>query len=186
MGASWTTRPRFKAHRGQIAPTAKAMYRELLEAFAAEDKTTIKKLCTPAFAEKFIYAIDRRKKTERVNWQLVKYKQPLIYPKLMSHMIATPNPRDKTNMIEQAVVAISSLQRMSKSKKPNGELIAGSEKKQDSLEYVVLWRNIKSTTWEKSAWSIWGTTEPTTLDSIAEAARHWEKERAKMAGWKSD
>ena len=187
MGQSWTSRPQFKARKSQIAPTAKTMYRELLEAFAAEDRTTIKKLCTPAFAEKFIHAIERRKNNERVHWELVKYNQPLVYPRLLSHLIANPNPKDKTTMLEQAVVAISSTQRVYKTKKSAvGEIIPGSLKEQDTVEYIVMWRHLNAVTWAKSSWIIWGTTGPTRPEDIVEQAKDLDKQRTKLAGWKTD
>jgi len=186
MGKKWTTRPRLKLHRGQIAPTAKIMYRELLEAFAAGDKATIRKLCTPAYADKFLVAIERRRPDERLHFEVVKDSSSLFYPRLSSHMIGDGSFYEKGTLLEQAVVAISMTQKVWKTKAKTGETIPGSEKVQDRVEYVVMWRDIKTGTYTRSPWRIWGTTAPTSLETMRERAKFWEKQQAKMAGWKTD
>lgn len=180
---NWTTRPKWKARRGKIGPTAKAMYREMLEAFAAGDKITLNKICLGEFAKKLCAAIDRRDPKERVLFEVVKYNKGLFYPKLMSHQIHEVNPFDKTLMTEQAVVAISSTQQASKVSAITGETIPGSLKLQDKMEYVVLSRQANQKTFETTPWRIWGTTSATTMEAYLQEKAVIDKEQAKRAGW---
>lgn len=178
----WKTRPRYKARLTAIPPTAKIMYRELLEAFAAGDKATVRKVCTPHYAGQYINAIDKRKKSEALRWELVKYNGS---PKLKSYLIMPMNPQDRDLMTEQAVVAISSTQRMSKVNNTSGQVIPGSEKEQDGTEYVVLKREYNKSEWMPiGEWQIWGTTEPTTLKKIKDDMDMIQQRQLEMAGWK--
>lgn len=180
---NWTTRPKWKARRGKIAPTAKAIYREMLEAFAVGDKVTINKICLTEFSKKLCAAIDRRDPKERVRFEVVKYNKPLFFPKLLSHQIHQVNPYDKVMVTEQAVVAISSTQQASKYNAVTGETVPGTLKLQDKVEYVVLSRQANQKTFESSPWRIWGTTSATTLESYLEEKAVIDKEQARRAGW---
>ncbi|CAH0019273.1 unnamed protein product [Clonostachys rhizophaga] len=180
---SWTTRPRWKAQRGKIPPTAKAMYREMLEAFASGDKRALEKLCTPFFAEKMSGAIDRRPRDERIHFEVVKYNKPLFYPRLSSYMISQYNPKDRVNVQEQAIVAIASTQKMHKYSARTGETVPGSVKVQDKVEYVVLMRMLNTQTYERTPWKLWGTAKTTSLESFREEQAAIEKEQTRRAGW---
>lgn len=183
---NWTTRPKWKARRGKIAPTAKAMYREVLEAFAAGDKKTIERLCVPDFAKKLINAIERRSNKETVSFELVKYTKPMFYPRLMSHQIHQINPMDKTTATEQAVVAISSQQQASRHDAKTGEIVPGSLRIQDKIEYVVLSRATSETTFTAEPWRVWGTTVGTTLETHLMEKDAVEKEQIQRAGWNKE
>ncbi|VUC37165.1 unnamed protein product [Clonostachys rosea] len=179
----WTTRPKWKAQRGKIPPTAKAMYREMLEAFANGDKLALEKLCTPFFAEKMSGAIDRRPRDERIHFEVVKYNKSLFYPRLSSYMISQYNPKDRINVQEQAIVAIASTQKMYKYSARTGETVPGSVKVQDKIEYVVLMRILNTQTYERGDWKIWGTAKTTSLDAFREEQAAIEKEQTRRAGW---
>ncbi|OPB38547.1 hypothetical protein A0O28_0016530 [Trichoderma guizhouense] len=181
---NWTTRPQWKARRGKIAPTAKALYQEVLEAFAAGDKATLERICVNDFAKKLIAAIDRRNPRERVHFEVTKYNSSLFYPKRIAHQIHQINMYDKNLMTEQAVVAISSTQQVSRYDASTGETIPGSVKIQDKVEYVVLSRQVNAVTFESDAWRVWGTTSPTTLEAYLEEKEAIDKEQARRAGWK--
>lgn len=180
---NWTTRPKWKARRGKIAPTAKIMYREMLEAFAAGDKKTIQKVCLPSFAKKLNAAIDRRSPRETVRFEIVKYTKPMSYPRLMSHQIHQINPYEKNSSTEQAVVAISSQQQASRHDASTGEIVPGTLRIQDKIEYVVLTRQASEKTFTSEPWRIWGTTTATTLESHIHEQAVIEKEQVKRAGW---
>ncbi|KAH6992632.1 hypothetical protein EDB82DRAFT_574321 [Fusarium venenatum] len=180
----WTTRPKWKIGRGKIAPTAKNMYMEMLGAFAAGDKSTINNLCLGQFGKKLTAAIDRRNAGERVTFELLKLNKSLFYPRVVAHQVHNINPHDKDNCTEQAVIAISSTQRVAKYKKPSGQLIPGSTKVQDKLEYVVLSRQVSEKTFQATPWRIWGTVPATTLESYQEEQDWIMREQAQRAGWK--
>lgn len=179
----WTTRPKWKAKRASIAPTAKAMYREMLEAFAAGDRATLQKVCLGEFAKKLVAAVDRRNDRERVLFQVVRYNKPLFYPRLVSHQVHQVNPFDKVLVTEQAVVAINSTQQASRQNVATGETVPGSLKIQDKIEYVVLTRQANQNTFETGPWRIWGTTSATTLAGYLEEKAVIDREQARRAGW---
>ncbi len=181
---NWTTRPKWKARRGKIPPTAKAMYREMLEAFAAGDQDAVARLCLPDFAKKLNSAIERRDPRQQVTFELVKYTGGLFYPRLMSHQIHQVNPQDKTLVTEQAVVGISSRQQVSRTDSATGGIIPGSLRIQDKVEYVVLSRQASTKTFVAEPWRIWGTTSATTVEAYLEEQSVIDKEQAKRAGWK--
>lgn len=180
---NWKTRPRFKARLSRIPPTAKTMYRELLEAFAAGDKETVRKLCTPHLAGQYTKAIDKRRATEGVRWELVKYSGS---PRLKSYMIIPMNQHDKDTMTEQAVVSVTSTQRMSRTNRNMKDaVVPGSEKEQTGTEYVVLKRDYSKAEWRPlGEWQIWGTTEPTTLKKIQDDMKEIQERQMELAGWK--
>ena len=179
---NWKTRPQFKARLSKIPPTAKIMYRELLEAFAAGDKETIKKVCTPHLASQYNNAIDKRSRGVGVRWELVKYSGS---PKLKSYMIIPMNSKNNEVLTEQAVVAISSTQRSSKWNTALNQPVPGSERERDGVEYVVLKREYSKALWRPTTdWQIWGTTEPTTLKAIRDDMEMIKQRQIEMAGWK--
>lgn len=180
---TWTKRPKWKARRGKIAPTAKIMYREMLEAFAAGDKQAIARLCVGDFAKKLIAAIDRRSPKESVRFELVKYTKPMFYPRLMSHQMHNINPLDKTSTTEQAVIAIASQQQASRHNAATGEIVPGSLRVQDKIEYVVVTRQTSEEDFTSGPWKIWGTTVATTLEAHMHEKAVIEKEQIRRAGW---
>lgn len=180
---NWTTWPKWKASRGKIAPTAKAMYTEVLTAFAEGDKATINNLCLGNFAKKLSAAIDRRNPNERTTFEVVSYNKGIFYPRVVAHQVHNINPHDPENATEQAIVAISSTQRVSKYNKSTGELIPGSTKVQQKVEHVVLSRLVNEKTFQSQSWRIWGTVPATTMKSYQEEQDWIMKEQAKRAGW---
>ncbi|KAG6148524.1 hypothetical protein E4U23_006812 [Claviceps purpurea] len=180
---TYSSRPRYQARRGKIAGTAKAMYREMLEAYAAGDKKTLDRLCMGNFTKKLSAALDRRKSSEGVRFELMKYNKRWVYPKLMSHLVGAMNPLDKATMTEQAVVAIASTQKIFRVDMKTKETLPGTLKVQDKLEYVVLQRQINLKTWELSPWQIWGTTSATSLEAYYTDKAVNDKELAQRAGF---
>lgn len=180
---NWTTRPKWKAARGKIAPTAKVMYTEMLMAFAAGDKATINSMCLGNFAKKLTAAIDRRKANERTVFELVSFNKGLFYPRVVAHQIHNVNPHDKDMFTEQAVVAICSTQKASRHNASDGSLIPGSTKVQQKVEHVVLSRQVSETTYQSGPWRIWGTVPVTTMESYKQEQDWIRREQAKRAGW---
>ncbi|KAM3437766.1 hypothetical protein MY4824_003600 [Beauveria thailandica] len=184
---NWTSRPKWRAHRGRIAPTARALYREALEAFAAGDKATVAQLCMPRFAAQLHAAMDRRDPRETVRFEWVRDTRRLVYPRLVSHLIHPINPHDKTLLTEQAVVALSSQQQLSRhwhDGGPGETVVPGSLRIQDKIEYVVLVRSTDTKEYPNAQWRIWGTTGGTTAKAYRQEQAVIRKETAHRAGWK--
>ncbi|KAI5464372.1 hypothetical protein BGZ63DRAFT_377548 [Mariannaea sp. PMI_226] len=181
----WTTRPKWKAARGKIAPTAKAMYVDMLSGFAAGDKRVINQLCLGNFGKKLIAAIDRRPANEITKFEVMSFDKGLFYPRVVAHQVHNVNPNDNEMYTEQAVVAILSTQKVTRHKASTGELIQGSTKIQQKVEHVVLSRQVSNKTYQSSQWRIWGTVPVTTMERYLEEQDWIRREQAKRAGWDS-
>lgn len=155
-------RPNLKVHRAQIVPTAKAMHLRLNQALAAGDKDTLREICTPRLYDTLSAVISRRNPAEKVSWELVKYEAS---PRVVSHRVAPLPPPGKTPMLQQAVVAIHSTQRLARVDKKTGTPIDKSTRVRKPTEYFVIMRQIHPKTYEKGKWLVWGSTEPTTAES---------------------
>ncbi|KAH7309004.1 hypothetical protein B0I35DRAFT_482751 [Stachybotrys elegans] len=180
----WTSRPRWKFKRAQIAPTAVALHREVLEAFAAGDGDTIRKRCSRSYAAKFIAAIERRKPQEQMHFEMSSSRS-LFYPKLKTHRISKIPPEvGFSAVMEQAVVAVKTRQRAWKTLKKGGKVVPGSERDQERVEYVVLYRISNSETYKLGDWHVWGSLDgPTTMESYLEDLAMIELEQLERAGW---
>lgn len=150
-----------------IAPTATALHRQMYSAFAEGDVNTLKKICTDGIFESFRSRIANRAKGEKVTWELLKYNKGA---RLMSHR-GTSLPVDGM-ALRQAVVKISSTQKLTRWTKGRGgvmEMVPGSGKVKDVVEYVVVQRRTVNN--EEEGWMIWGTTGETGLEEVEE----WER-----------
>ncbi|TDZ18258.1 hypothetical protein Cob_v008873 [Colletotrichum orbiculare MAFF 240422] len=157
---SWITRPRMQLSRSTLIPTAKAMHQRLATALAAGDRETIREICTPRLAEALTATISRRNPNEKLLWELISYEGR---PRLASHKMAFMPPVGKGPVVQQAVVGITSTQRLAKIDPKTGGFVTGSEKVQKRTEYIVLSRELEPSTWKPKDWLVWGNTKPTTL-----------------------
>ncbi|KAI9163515.1 hypothetical protein HJFPF1_05132 [Paramyrothecium foliicola] len=180
---SWRTSAQWNSKKRQITPTAKALHREMLEAFAAGDKATLQRICTRQFAAQLGAAIDKRNPREKTTFELIQYNKPLFYPRLKSHLLLAGYTPDKDVVLEQAVVAIASTQKASKQDLSKGTMVPGSLRLQEKVEYVVLTRQGYESTYEVGPWRIWGTTSATTIEGWNEYMEIQNKEQAARSGY---
>ncbi|KAM3068253.1 hypothetical protein ACMFMG_009393 [Clarireedia jacksonii] len=152
-----------KRHR--IIPTARGLHDEMYKAFAEGDSKTLRKICAEGLYESFMGRIGVRPRGEKVEWELIRLNGS---PKIVSHRAASL-PVGKGSYLRQAVVRIASRQKMTR-KSRNGEVVPGSGKEKDVVEYLVLQKFYRG--FESGEWRVWGTTEETTLDRVEE----WEEE----------
>lgn len=172
------SRPKFKAQRRKIPLAAKVMYREVLEAFANGDQSTIKKLCTSQYAAGLQAAIDRRKPDVNTHFQVLRYNSAWRYPRLAAYHIF-PSVLGDGAQEEQAVVAIASRQQTHKTDAKTGQTIDNTYKVKDLLEYVVLTRGVDPKTWAKGPWRVWGTTDASGLQEYETRVKKFEEDMAK-------
>ncbi|KAL2180760.1 uncharacterized protein P884DRAFT_192147 [Thermothelomyces heterothallicus CBS 202.75] len=167
-------RASFEAKRGSLIPTAKALHRAVAEALAAGNKSAIGKICTRDYAGPLLASIDARPRGHRYSWELVKYTNKLFYPSLKSHRISPISTERESPLIRQAIVAISSKQRVVVYN-AKGEVVPGSEREMDVVENVAIACVIDPKRgWKQSKWRYLGTIKPTTLES-------WQEERAMVS-----
>lgn len=163
QGKNWYNRT-VMIHRGQVAPTAIALHREMYTAFAERDSTTLQRICTDGIYESFQARIAARPRGQTVQWELVKYNKRA---KVVSHRAARL-PVDGA-AVRQAVVRIASRQKLSRFD-ANGNLVKGTGKERDVVEYLVLQKAYLD--WKGQDWQVWGTTEETKLETLMQ----WHKD----------
>ncbi|OHE95883.1 hypothetical protein CORC01_08880 [Colletotrichum orchidophilum] len=168
---TWTTRPRCKLNRVKLVPEAKALHRRLGEAMAAGDKDTLREICTPALFQTLSAAVSRRKTTERLTWELLRYDGR---PRVVSHKVAMMPPLGRAPIVQQVVVAISSSQKLGKVDRTTGKPVKGGLRVQKQTEYFVMSRQFDPKTWAPKKWLVWGNTSATTMED-------WELEKKGMA-----
>lgn len=158
-----------KLSRSNVTPTAVALHRQMYTSFAEGDVSTLRKICADGIFDSFRSRIGNRQRGEKVVWELVKYNKG---PILVSHRGARFPIEGGT--IRQAVVRISSTQRLTRWTKGKGgilEQVPGSGKEKNVEEYVVVQRTTER--WREGDWQVWGTTSETTLEEITE----WERKK---------
>ncbi|KAL2144442.1 hypothetical protein VTI28DRAFT_9090 [Corynascus sepedonium] len=164
-------RANLKVKRGSIIPTAKALHRAVSEALAAGHKGTLSKICTRHLAGSLLASIDSRPRGRHYSWELVNYTKKPFYPRLKAHRMTPISTERNAPLIRQAIVAISSKQRVVQYN-AKGEVIPGSEKEMDVVENVAIACHIDPKLgWKQSEWRYLGTIRPTTLES-------WMQEKA--------
>jgi protein MBA1 len=179
---TWRSRPQWQLRRSQIAPTATSLYRQVLEAFAAGDEKTLQRLCVGQFSSKLVSAIEKRSPQEVTKFELLKQTNTLHYLKLMTYRVTEISSLEEP-LVEQAIVALSSRQKVWKEDKKGGNIIPGSLKFKDMLEYVVLSRATNTETWQTGQWRVWGTTTATTLEDYEADQKTIEESQKAKAGW---
>jgi protein MBA1 len=131
-------------------------------AFAEGDLMTLKKICADGLRESLGARISRRGK-EKWTWELIRYTKRA---KVMSHKGVSLG-RDGM-AIRQAVVRISSLQRLTRYR-PDGEAIPGTGQEKKVKEYLVIQKRMLGG--KEADWHVWGTTEETTFEKLEEQQR---------------
>ncbi|POS83683.1 hypothetical protein EPUL_003195 [Erysiphe pulchra] len=158
----------FNLNRSSIVPTATALHRQMYTAFAEGDDQTLRNICLDGILDNFRNRIANRPREEKVTWELIKYNKN---PKLVSNRAAkTPI---NGMLLRQAVVQICSRQKLTRYNKVKGstqlELIQGSGKEKDVVEYLVIQRIYEQ--WQPNNWMVWGTAQETSLEDLEE----WKK-----------
>ena len=175
---SWFTRPLFKAHRSNAIPTAKAMHARMNEAFATGDRETLRVLCTPDLHRNLAGTIDARPRGVRTEWELLRYDRTWYYPRLADWRVASvPRPDGRYRSLKQAVVSISSIQRIARyndSPTGAGTMIPGSERVRHMLEHIVLQAEIDPKTFKHGPWKIWGTIPESTYEGHLEERANFQ------------
>ncbi|KAK8099363.1 uncharacterized protein PG998_012604 [Apiospora kogelbergensis] len=149
---NYKTRPRFKVRRQVILPAAKAMHLEMNEALARGDKETLRRVCTYEYYQKLAGIIDSRPRGYRAEWELVKYRSALTYPRIAEHKIGLmPTASGTQKAYCQAIVSIASVQRVVRHI-PKGKTTEPVVTEKPMLEHL-----------------IWGTLQESTLESYLES-----------------
>ncbi|KAI1362435.1 hypothetical protein F5Y08DRAFT_274563 [Xylaria arbuscula] len=156
--------PQFRARRSAAVPAAKALHLQMSEAVAAGDKETLRRVCNKEFFVTLAGAVDARPRGQRAEWELVRYEDKLRYPRLADFRVmyqpGASGSRKGMHLVKQAVVSISSVQRIARydgGGKGGDAKIPGSEREQHMMEHIVLQAEVNEKTWTTGPWQIWGT-----------------------------
>lgn len=165
QGKRWYHRS-LKLTNSKIAPTAVALHRQMYSDFAAGDTAALRKICLDGINDSFRARIGARARGEKVVWELVKYNG-------RARVISNRGARLPFDgvAIRQAVVRIASRQKLTrwaKGKSGSLEIVPGSGKEKDVVEYVVVQQKFEN--WKGGSWQVWGTTTETTPENVVQ----WE------------
>lgn len=155
-----------KLSRSTITPSALALHQQMYTSFAEGDIASLRKVCCDGLFDSFKARIGTRSRGEIVRWELVQYNKTA---KLVSNRGAT-YPKQGAS-VRQAVVRISSRQKLTRLRNVNGNLgiVPGSGKEKDVVEYLVLQKLYDK--WNEGPWQVWGTTRETTLEDLEDWQR---------------
>ncbi|KAI8632656.1 hypothetical protein F5Y19DRAFT_471827 [Xylariaceae sp. FL1651] len=168
--------PLFRARRAACIPAAKALHQQMSEAAAAGDKDTLRRVCTSEWFQTLAGAIDARPPGQRAEWELVRYDHRLRYPRLADFRVtyqpaASSSSAGGMKLVKQAVVSISSVQRLARFDDRNGgAVVPGSRRERPMLEHVVLQAEINPSTFQAEPWKIWGNLPEMPYETIRDDA----------------
>lgn len=172
----------FKPNKKAILPLAKNMHYQMLEATAAGDLKTLRRLLTTSHLDEISGLVSRRPRGQRCQWELLSYKGK---PKLTSHK-AVMIPGAQPIYIRQAVVTIQSRQRFTwtmdesaaatapnnKSRRKTNAAAATAKPapeprvvEKDVKENMILVAMLDKQTWQTADWRIFGFIQDTTPES---------------------
>lgn len=160
-------RPLFKMRKGTIVPVARDLHARMNSAIAAGNKEELKRVCTQELFEKLSGIVDSRPKGQTVKWELeggrAKYS---VRDDRIAMMPLTPS---ENRTIRQAVVAVSSTQRIvTVDEKRGGLEVPGTAKAKSIRENIVLTSYVDEKTWQQTPWKIWGTLPDSTVQGHVE------------------
>ncbi|KAI0431789.1 hypothetical protein F5Y09DRAFT_303804 [Xylaria sp. FL1042] len=159
--------PVFRTRKRAAVPTAKALHVQMSEAVAAGDKETLRRVCTTELFQTLAGAIDARPRNVRAEWELVRYEDKLVYPRLADFRVSYQAGSAK--LVKQAVVSISSVQRLTRyDDARGGEVVPGSGRDRHMTEHIVLQAEIHDKTYAAGPWKIWGTLSEMSYEDMCE------------------
>ncbi|KAI0112857.1 hypothetical protein F4814DRAFT_323818 [Daldinia grandis] len=178
------SKPLFKFHRAAAIPTAKALHIQMSEAMAIGDKETLRSICTPELFQTLAATIDARPRGIRAEWQLVRYSNTWLYPRVADWRVGyQPLPNGDMKTLKQIVVSISSIQRISRYDDTKGGIkVAGSERVRKITEHLVLQAGMDRNTFEAEPWKIWGTLPEMTYEEYLAEIENLDAVMADEAG----
>ncbi|KAI1427234.1 hypothetical protein F5Y12DRAFT_180358 [Xylaria sp. FL1777] len=156
-GYGW---PRLRTGKRASVPAAKALHALMSEAVASGDKDTLRRICTTELFQTLAGAIDSRPAGIRTEWELVRYDNKLVYPRIADFRVVyqpSASAAGGMKLMKQAVVGLSSVQRLTRyDDRAGGAKVPGGERERHMLEHIVLQAQINERTFETEPWKIWG------------------------------
>ena len=169
------TKPRPKLAFFKVVTTALKLHADMYRSVfsnagpdpaAAEesDIAKIKRFCCEGLRDEMVTRIKSRPSTQSTRWE-IKNVRPHLTTRVVSNR-ATPLPRSES-AIRQAVVKIRSKQRVLRFElagTSKGEMVEGTDKWANVVEYMVIQRRIIDGLEEP--WKVWGTAEETPYHEV--------------------
>jgi protein MBA1 len=148
-------------NRGKALAAGKALHARLGQAMASGDRGELRQIAMPRLYESLAATLDKRDRHTRATWEIITNHGA----RLVAHRCALlPKPFPDNMVVEQAVVAIDTTQKLERYDARTNELVPGSTKVQRRTEYVGIHRSWNKKTNESDAWSLLGNTKETTLE----------------------
>lgn len=166
LGLRWQSKPGFlgKARlpikRAPALAAGKALHARLNQAIAEGDRDTLRQITSPRLLTSLSGVVARRSSSQRVSWEIVEHHGA----RLVNHRATPlPPPCPKNIVIEQAVVAMDTTQKLQRIDTATNEVIPASTKMQRRTEYLGIHRMLNKATYEVDPWVVIGNTKETTL-----------------------
>ncbi|EEY15885.1 predicted protein [Verticillium alfalfae VaMs.102] len=173
---SFFKKPRADLYRARARAAGTALHARLGHALAAGDREALRAICTPALYETLGATLDKRSRHERTTWDVVATHRTW----LAAHRVGVlPPPLPKDTMIQQAVVAVDSTQRLDRVDVRTGLSIPGAARVQRRTEYLAITRRWNGSTYVAGDWKVIGNASETTPES-------WAQEQARIAAMEAE
>ncbi|PNH27927.1 hypothetical protein BJF96_g8716 [Verticillium dahliae] len=173
---SFFKKPRADLYRARARAAGTALHARLGHALAAGDREALRAICTPALYETLGATLDKRSRHERTTWDVVATHRTW----LAAHRVGVlPPPLPKDTMIQQAVVAVDSTQRLDRVDVRTGLSIPGAARVQRRTEYLAITRRWNGSTYVAGDWKVIGNASETTSES-------WAQEQARIAAMEAE
>lgn len=151
--------------RGKALAAGKALHARLGQAMAAGDRGELRVIAMPRLYDTLATTLSKRDKNARYTWEILRTHGA----RLAGHRCAMlPAPYPPNMVVEQAVIAIDTTQKLQRVDARTGEADPESVKVQRRVEYFGIHRSWNSKTNVADDWAVLGNTKETTLQD-------WEK-----------
>lgn len=153
----------FQLKNSSIPPMAKAMYSDMLQAFATGEREKLKALCTATYLNPMLASLDKRPRTKRYKWELVNWTGKA---RIVAQAITPVAAGGGSDLIRQATVHVPSRQRRIEYawNEAAKEWEVVSKKEADVNEYIILVSVIFPKSYHQSEWRILSATRPSTVE----------------------
>lgn len=157
--------------RGKALAAAKALHERLGQAMASGDRGELRRIAMPRLFDSLDLTLSKRDQSTTTTWEIVQHHGA----KVVGHRCALlPAPFPANMVVEQAVVAIDTTQKLDRFDARTATL---TSKVQRRVEYVGIHRSWNNKTHEAENWALLGNTKETTMQDWNDW-RAYEKNQA--------
>ena len=175
IGLRWKSKPsifgkaRLRINRGAALAAGKALHARLGQAFAEGDRGSLRQVALPALYDTLSNTLARRNNSERIKWEVTQLHSARLASHRAMHM---PSPFPPSLVVEQAVVAMDTTQKLERGESRSGQFVSESVRIGRRTEYLAVIRFLNAITFEAEPWSAIGNVEPTSMKDWEEWGKY--------------